>query len=104
VLTWKVLSHREGGCQEIGDRLDKRGASVETAAAQLPQDEEIFSMPSKDYLMLRSARRARLEARTAILQLFFRGVEQFPDTREAGAYGGDRSRPPPGRQGRGEPD
>jgi hypothetical protein len=37
-------------------------------------------MPSKDYLMLRSAQRARLEARTASLQLIFWCVKQFPDS------------------------
>jgi len=37
-------------------------------------------MPSKDYLMLRSAQRARLEARTASLQLSFWCVNQFPDS------------------------
>jgi hypothetical protein len=37
-------------------------------------------MPSKDYLMLRSAQRARLEARTASLQLIFWCVNQFPDS------------------------
>jgi hypothetical protein len=37
-------------------------------------------MASKDYLMLRSAQRARLEARTASLQLIFWCVNQFPDS------------------------
>jgi len=37
-------------------------------------------MPSKDYLMLRSAQRARHEARTASLQLIFWCVNQFPDS------------------------
>src|ERR1700730_14555333 len=37
-------------------------------------------MLSKDYLMLRSAQTARLEARTASLQLIFRCVNQFPDS------------------------
>ena len=37
-------------------------------------------MPSNDYLMLRSAQKARLEARTASLQLVFRFVGQFPDS------------------------
>ena len=37
-------------------------------------------MPSKDYLMLRSAQRARLEARTASPQFFFRRLGQFPDS------------------------
>jgi hypothetical protein len=48
----------------IDDRLDQRRAFFETAAAQLPQNEEIPLMPSKDYLMLRSAQKARLEARS----------------------------------------
>jgi len=39
-------------------------------------------MPSKDYLMLRSAQKARLEARNASLQLVFRFVGQFPDSLE----------------------
>jgi hypothetical protein len=37
-------------------------------------------MPSKDYLMLRNAQRARLEARTASLQLTSWCVGQFPDS------------------------
>jgi hypothetical protein len=37
-------------------------------------------MPSKDYLMLRSARRAHLEARTALMQRSFPGVDQLPDS------------------------
>jgi hypothetical protein len=37
-------------------------------------------MLSKDYLMLRSARRVRLEARTALLQRSFRRVDQLPDS------------------------
>jgi hypothetical protein len=47
---------------------DQRRAFFETAAPQLPQDEGFFSMLSKAFLMLRSARRARLEARTAAMQ------------------------------------
>ena len=35
-------------------------------------------MPSYDYLMLRSARRARLEARTALLQRSFRRASEVP--------------------------
>jgi hypothetical protein len=37
-------------------------------------------MLSKGSLMLRSAQRARLEARTASLQLIFWCVNQFPDS------------------------
>ena len=37
-------------------------------------------MPSKYYLMLRSARRARLEACTALLQCVFDRSGQFPDS------------------------
>src|SRR5690349_18397841 len=44
-------------------------------------------MPSNDYLMLRSALRAHLEARTASLQLIFRCVDQFPDSLESGGPG-----------------
>jgi hypothetical protein len=44
-------------------------------------------MPSKDYLMLRSAQRARLEARTASLQLIFWCVDQFPDSLLRGGDG-----------------
>jgi hypothetical protein len=40
-------------------------------------------MPSIIYLMLRSARRARLEARTTLLQLRCDRVEQFPDSLES---------------------
>jgi hypothetical protein len=36
-------------------KLDQRGASVETAALPPLQDEEFLSVPSMDYLMLRSA-------------------------------------------------
>jgi hypothetical protein len=36
-------------------------------------------MPSNNYLMLRSARRARLEARAALLQLIFSAPVEFPD-------------------------
>jgi hypothetical protein len=39
-------------------------------------------MPSMTYLMLRSARRARLEARTALLQLFLFIAVRFPDILE----------------------
>jgi hypothetical protein len=44
-------------------------------------------MPSNDYLMVRSAQRARLEARTASLQFFFRCVNQLPDSLGSGAAG-----------------
>ena len=37
-------------------------------------------MLSKTHLMLRSARRARLEARTALLQLSLRRFGRFPDS------------------------
>ncbi len=47
--------------------LDRHRASFETAALRPPQDED-FLMPIRTYLMLRSARRARLEARTTSLQ------------------------------------
>src|SRR6202045_4412086 len=50
-------------------RLDRRCASFETAASQPPQDEDLFSMPSRTFLMLRSAPRAHLEARTTPGQL-----------------------------------
>jgi hypothetical protein len=46
-----------------------RDASFETPAARAPQDEAGFSMPTKIFLMLRGARRARLEARFASMQL-----------------------------------
>jgi len=36
------------------------------------------------YLMLRSARRAHLEARTASLRRFLRGLGRFPDSLEGG--------------------
>jgi hypothetical protein len=39
-------------------------------------------MPSKDHLMVRSAQGARLETRTASLQLIFWCVNQFPDSLE----------------------
>jgi len=56
------------GCQEIANCLDQHCASFETAAARPPQDEEL-SNAIRDFLMLRSARRARLEARTDAMQL-----------------------------------
>jgi hypothetical protein len=43
----------------IGD-----GASFEASLREAPQGEEFFSMPPTAFLMLRSAHRARLEART----------------------------------------
>jgi len=43
-------------------------------------------MLSKDYLMMRSAQRARLEARTAPRQLIF-WCNQFPDSLESGGPG-----------------
>jgi hypothetical protein len=46
------------GCKEIDDRLDQHRASFETAASQLPQDEEFFLMPSKAFLMLKGASRS----------------------------------------------
>src|SRR5258708_3048106 len=54
---------RRGRFAEADERPDLRGASFETAASRPPQDEELFLMPSTTYLMLRSAPRARLEAR-----------------------------------------
>src|ERR1700739_1907803 len=54
----------------------------EAAASRPPQDEDSSLMPSITYLMLRSARRARLEARTALLQLFFFSATRFPDSLE----------------------
>jgi hypothetical protein len=41
-------------------------------------------MLSNNYLMLRSARGARLEARTALLQLSLRRFGRFPDSRFRG--------------------
>jgi hypothetical protein len=48
--------------------LDEGCASFETAGSRPPQDEEVFSTPAKASLMLRSVRRARLEARTTAMQ------------------------------------
>jgi hypothetical protein len=48
--------------------LDERSAPFETVASPPPQDEAISLMPSKSSLMLRSAQRARLEARTSRVQ------------------------------------
>jgi hypothetical protein len=47
-------------------------------------------MPSKDYLMLRSAQRARLEARTASLQLIFGASINFLTASKSGGPGGSR--------------
>src|SRR6266702_6428866 len=44
------------------------GASFETAAPRPPQDEEGLRMPLTIHLILRSARRARLEGRTLFVQ------------------------------------
>src|SRR5215469_17958660 len=68
------------GCQEIDDYFDRRCESFETAASRPPQDEDSSLMPSITYLMLRSARGARLEARTTLLQLFFLSAAGFPDS------------------------
>ena len=46
-------------------------------------------MPSKSYLMLRSARRARLEARTGLLQLFFLSAARFSNNLESGNRGAE---------------
>src|SRR5271168_3061546 len=40
--------------------LDQRSASFETAAARPPQDEDLSLMPSRTYLMLRSASQERV--------------------------------------------
>jgi hypothetical protein len=44
-------------------------------------------MPSTDYRMLRSARRAHLEARTALLQRSFCRVGKFADSLASGGPG-----------------
>jgi hypothetical protein len=44
-------------------------------------------MPSITYLMLRSAQRARLEARTALLQLIFVWLDKFSDSLASGGAG-----------------
>jgi hypothetical protein len=49
-------------------RLDCGFASFEALLRKTPQDEVLFSMPSKAYLILRSAYRARLEGRTVLMQ------------------------------------
>jgi hypothetical protein len=70
---------------ETDDWLDWSCASFETPASWAPQDEETLSMPSTITLMLRSARRARLEARIAAMQRYCRCSPQFcngPETRE----------------------
>ena len=54
--------------RNIDHWLDQCCASFETAASRLPQDEDRFLIVSIIYLMLRSAQRARLEARTALLR------------------------------------
>jgi hypothetical protein len=50
-------------------------------------------MPSMTHLMLRSAQRARLEARTALLQLIFVRLDKFSDSLEK------RESRAPGRNG-----
>jgi hypothetical protein len=78
---------RQRDSQEIDDYLDRRCESFETAASRPPRDEDSSLMLSIIYLMLRSARRARLEARTALLQLFFLSYTRFPDSLESGNRG-----------------
>src|SRR5437763_648565 len=56
-----------GTCAYFGRDLDQHPASFETTASRPPQD-DVLSMPSKNYVILRSARRARLEGRTTALQ------------------------------------
>jgi hypothetical protein len=58
-------------CRALAARIGD-GASFEASLPEAPQDEELFSMPSKAFLMLRSAHRARLEARTTSV-----GVMEF---------------------------
>src|SRR5438045_5619297 len=48
-------------------KFARRCAPFETAASQPPQDEESLGMPSIQYLILRSARRARLEGRRTLM-------------------------------------
>jgi hypothetical protein len=50
------------------------------AAARPPQDEEVFLMPSIFYLILRSARRARLEGRMESMQRLNRVSFEFMHT------------------------
>src|SRR5262249_52913757 len=92
-----MIDTRERGCLEINDWLDQPRASFETAASQLPQDEGIFLMPSKAFLMLRSAQKARLEARALPDAGFSCPVHQFPDSLESGHPGlplaGNRGHP-----------
>src|SRR5215471_6120927 len=56
-------------CDADGFRLNQRSASFETTATRPPQDKEFFLMSAR-YLLLRSARSARLEARTIPMQLY----------------------------------
>ena len=50
----------------------------------------IFLMPLKDYLMLRSAHGARLEALPTSLQFCIRRINQFPDSLLRGPTTPDR--------------
>ena len=59
------------------DRLGRRCASFEASLREAPQDEDSFLILSITYLMLRSAQRAHLEARTALLQLIFSAWMDF---------------------------
>src|ERR1700731_3000243 len=56
------------GSRPSSDSLDHRLASFETPASRPPQDEDYLNCLLEASLMLRSARRARLEARTMLMQ------------------------------------
>ena len=76
----RFYSAMSDGCPaDSGGRLETRDqlrASSQTAAPRLPQDEENFVMLSTVYLIVRSAQRTRLEARTMVSSHTFRGVRR----------------------------
>src|SRR5215469_11400380 len=69
------------------DRLGRRCASFEASLREAPQDEDSFLILSITYLMLRSAQRAHLEARTALVQLIFSAWIDFLTASKAGTQG-----------------
>jgi len=58
------------GCQEIDDLPGSAPSVLRDGRSAASSGWGILKMPSKDHLMLRSARKARLEARTISLLRF----------------------------------
>src|SRR5204862_3118035 len=82
-----------GECKR--NELDRCSASFETTVARSPQDEEIPQCHLTIYLMLRSARGARHEARTVPIQPLTRARYRFRLRRRAPQPVCPRASPPP---------